>query len=87
MKSGYGKLVLALKPGEKQKAVEEGNFVNGRITDGHVKICNPDGDSYEGDYRNGTRHGKGRYNYADGGYYDGQWQDGNCVGRGKRVWP
>ena len=40
------------------------------------------GDVYEGETRNGKRHGKGKYTWSDGSFYDGEWKDGNENGHG-----
>ena len=43
------------------------------------------GDVYEGETRNGKRHGKGKYTWADGDTYEGDWKDGKRCGRGKLI--
>ena len=43
------------------------------------------GDVYEGETRNGKRHGKGKYTWADGDTYEGDWKDGKRCGRGKVI--
>lgn len=43
------------------------------------------GDVYEGETRNGKRHGKGKYTWADGDTYEGDWRDGKRCGRGKLI--
>lgn len=40
---------------------------------------------YDGDWKDGRMHGKGKYTRADGGFYDGTWLDGLCHGVGKEV--
>ena len=45
------------------------------------------GDVYEGETRNGKRHGKGKYTWADGSFYDGEWKDGKKDGNGKQSHP
>ena len=37
---------------------------------------------YEGDWKDGKRHGKGTYKYADGRVYEGDWKDDNKHGKG-----
>ncbi|KAL9180595.1 hypothetical protein ACHAXT_011048 [Thalassiosira profunda] len=57
-----------------------------------AKITYAKGDVYEGEIRNGLRHGRGVYSYyrlANGSVcnvYDGQWQDGKRHGRGKMTY-
>ena len=43
------------------------------------------GDVYEGETRNGKRHGHGTYTWADGDFYEGDWKDGKRCGRGKLI--
>ena len=49
----------------------KGTFVNAR------------GDVYEGTFKNGFKHGKGRIVYkAGGGYYEGEWSYNKIEGKG-----
>jgi uncharacterized protein (TIGR02145 family) len=41
---------------------------------------------YEGQFKNGKFHGKGKYNYPNKSTYDGDWQDGVKQGKGQYVW-
>ena len=41
-----------------------------------------DGARYEGEWRDGNRHGNGTFWYANGGRYEGDWRDGNRHGYG-----
>ena len=52
---------------------------------GYVKIKYENG-SYEGDYKNGKRHGRGKMKYADGNIYDGMWLDNRRDGYGKMTY-
>ena len=45
------------------------NWVNGSI--------------YEGEFKNRTRSGFGRYIYVNGAYYEGEWLAGKRNGAGK----
>ena len=42
-----------------------------------------DGDVYDGEWKDGMRHGKGRMTYSDGDIYDGEWMEdkghGQCT--------
>jgi hypothetical protein len=38
------------------------------------------GDRYEGQWKDGKRHGQGTYFYASGGQKAGQWSEGKFVG-------
>ena len=33
--------------------------------------------TYEGETKNGIKHGKGKFIYASGDSYDGEWKEGN----------
>lgn len=46
-----------------------------------------DGSRYEGEIRNGRRHGWGIYIWPDGGRFVGQWSNDRRYGRGTRTWP
>ena len=43
-------------------------------------------DVYEGDFRNGVKHGKGTYTFGDGRKYVGDYKDGNKHGKGAYTW-
>lgn len=47
----------------------------------------PNGDTYEGDYKNGIREGKGRYTFVAGGWYKGDWANGVKHGEGTFRYP
>lgn len=47
----------------------------------------PNGDEYYGEWRDGSRDGKGTYNYVRGGVYVGDWKRGKHHGTGKYTWP
>lgn len=44
------------------------------------------GDVYYGEFKDGKRHGYGKYTWADGGYYEGEWQENERTGFGHQVW-
>ena len=41
-----------------------------------------EGNSYEGDFKNGLRDGQGTYSWIDGDKYFGSWKDGEITGQG-----
>ena len=41
-----------------------------------------DGDHYEGDFRDGVRHGCGTLDYGNGTRYQGEWRNDKPNGRG-----
>ena len=45
-----------------------------------------DGSRYEGEYRDGKRHGHGTYTWADGNRYKGEWQEDRMHGQGTMTW-
>ena len=42
---------------------------------------------YLGEYKDGKKHGKGRYTWSDGGIYVGNWKDGKEHGQGTYTSP
>ena len=40
---------------------------------GNGERTSDDGNSYEGDYIEGKRHGKGKCVFSNGSFYDGDW--------------
>lgn len=41
-----------------------------------------DGERYEGEYKNGSKCGKGVLKFLDGSYYDGEFMNNEIHGRG-----
>ena len=44
------------------------------------------GDVYDGEFKDGKRHGHGVYTWSYGGVYDGEWKDGKQHGQGVKTW-
>nr|CAD7589318.1 unnamed protein product [Timema genevievae] len=63
----------------------ERNDSNQRHGQGRALL--PNGDVYEGKYRNGKRHGSGLYVFRGGSRYEGQWKKGVKQGEGKFYYP
>nr|CAD7196151.1 unnamed protein product [Timema douglasi] len=63
----------------------ERNDSNQRHGQGRALL--PNGDVYEGQYRNGKRHGGGLYVFRGGARYEGQWKKGVKHGEGKFHYP
>eukprot|EP00911_Craspedida_sp_UC1_P001797 UC1_evm1s1373 len=42
---------------------------------------------YEGEWKDGKQHGRGKYTFASGNVYEGEWKDDKRTGRGKFTWP
>lgn len=49
-------------------------------------ILGQDRSKYCGEYFEGKKHGKGKYEWADGSYYDGDWKDNKINGFGTYKW-
>jgi len=47
----------------------------------------PNGDKYDGEWKDGNKHGHGMFTWADGRKYDGMWKDNKSHGRGQEVQP
>ena len=47
----------------------------------------PDGETYQGELMNASKHGKGTLTYADGYKYVGEWKDGKRHGFGIESYP
>ena len=45
----------------------------------------PNGDTYEGEFADGKRNGKGVYHYANGEEYNGDWVDDEKNGKGSLI--
>ncbi|KAF6345107.1 MORN repeat containing 1 [Rhinolophus ferrumequinum] len=41
---------------------------------------------YEGEWRGGKTHGRGKLLFKDGSYYEGEFVDGEIMGEGCRLW-
>ena len=54
--------------------------LSGDCSNGFGKKLYTNGAMYEGQYQNGTRHGRGVYILPDGGIFDGDWVDVRPVG-------
>jgi radial spoke head protein 1 len=68
------------------------DFVGERSPDGKRhgfgRAILPNRDQYEGDYRNGLRHGRGCYIFKkNGARYEGEWKKGLKHGHGKFHYP
>ena len=46
----------------------------------------PNGDRYEGEWKDGVPNGNGKMTYASGGIYIGNWLSGNKHGEGKMTY-
>lgn len=69
---------IGLYEGERNDAGERHGY-------GHALL--PNGDQYDGEYRNGFRHGPGTYYFKKGHRYTGSWKQGLKHGMGKFYYP
>ncbi len=58
-------------------------FLGGACSDGKIIFKYENGDTYEGQWKDGLKHGNGKFTWEDGGAYEGQWKDGLMHGNGK----
>jgi hypothetical protein len=56
------------------------------IKTGKTEVVKYDNGEYIGEFKNGKRHGCGRYEWKNGNYYDGSWKYGNREGYGRFDW-
>lgn len=60
---------------KKKYATKKGNLTLGNHI-GHGRLDFPDGAYYEGEFKDGKRHGKGVFVFADGRRVPGVWKEG-----------
>lgn len=49
-------------------------------------LLGADHSKFHGDYVEGRKEGRGRYEWADGSYYDGEWNNNRITGYGVYCW-
>ena len=59
-----------------------GDCSRGNCDNGSGTMIWADGSEYTGEWRNGTRHGRGEYRSAEGETYEGHWRNGLMHGLG-----
>jgi hypothetical protein len=94
IREGKGKLTF------KNGDVQEGEFKNDKFVENKINVNKDDNvvvekfkvisyqssDKYEGETKDGKRHGKGKYTWVDGNVYEGDFLDGKRTGKGKYTW-
>lgn len=75
------KQVLKLDNG---KMIYNGQVVANKLS-GHGKLTFENGDTYEGDFKNGAFHGKGTFMSKEGWSYVGEFKKGVADGQGKLI--
>ncbi|TNV80604.1 hypothetical protein FGO68_gene1538 [Halteria grandinella] len=68
---------------DKQWSKYEGPFDELCLATGTGNYQSEDGETYQGEYKRGKRHGYGKVTYPSGKSYDGQWQNNNKHGQGR----
>jgi hypothetical protein len=53
---------------------------------GKAQVQYPNGDIYDGYFKDGLREGKGIYTYSDGNKFDGEWKNNKKTGIGKMTY-
>ena len=77
----HGEGILYYNDGTSEKVTyNNGNVVN--KSPNRLRENYNDGSWYEGEFKNGTRHGYGIYRWPDGGVYEGEFLNGNRHGHG-----
>jgi len=56
--------------------------ISGDCVNGNGKKLYSNGDSYEGEFKNGETNGYGKLSYVDGSSYEGEFNDGQTICRG-----
>ena len=62
-------------------------FLREEYGDGQGTYIYPNGEKYEGDWKNGKYHGHGTYSWSNGNKYVGEWKGGNLNGQGTYTYP
>jgi len=71
---------------QKDNTEEETDPVGIDIKNGFAIYEFPNGDKYEGNWKNNLMHGKGTYLKPDGFKYEGEFKNGIRTGFGKTFW-
>ncbi|KAL9182169.1 hypothetical protein ACHAXT_012821 [Thalassiosira profunda] len=72
--------------GSRRTADVDGHPTASSSADDFGKITHDNGNRYEGELKDGKRHGRGKITYACGDEYDGDWEDDKIHGQGKYTW-
>ncbi|TNV72787.1 hypothetical protein FGO68_gene11253 [Halteria grandinella] len=63
----------------------EGTIDDSYYLNGHGSQHNEDGYQYQGQWKQGDKHGQGKVIYKDGRSYEGEWQDNYRHGQGRKT--
>ena len=79
---GLNNIYVHIDRSESECANQENTFDKGKIEKNSSIISQSDGGKYEGELKDGKRHGQGTYTYSDGGKYEGEFKNGERHGQG-----
>ena len=65
---------------------EQSIFLSNESGEGLGKFTFPDGDTYEGEFKDWDMNGQGTYTWSDGRKYVGKFKDGKEHGQGTNIW-
>ena len=65
---------------------EQSIFLSNESGEGLGKFTFPDGDTYEGEFKDWDMNGQGTYTWSDGKKYVGEWKNGKRNGQGTQTW-
>ena len=78
--------MLSESSGSGHSSSEGTGILTSGIKNGHWTETLAKGSRYEGEYRDGERHGHGIYTSSSGSYrYEGEWRDGRRHGHGIKI--
>lgn len=63
-----------------------GTRISGDTEDGFGRYAWPNGEQYEGQFKQGAKHGTGVSQWVDGGRYEGEYRRGEKAGQGAYWW-
>ena len=87
LRTDNGKLVWDKNGNENIDGKYIGSLNKNGIPNGAGVIVFPDGEKYEGEWKNAKKHGQGTFTWTNGNKYFGGWNNGKKHGVGTFLWP